>query len=70
MSTSKKNLFKYLPKTDQKPIESRITPENNLPTPDPISAEMTHLRSQLADVMSEIKTMSWGKSTKRKRTKP
>jgi hypothetical protein len=69
MSSPEKNLFNYLPKnlpkSEENTIKSMGYGEKNLPknlfTQDPISAEITQLRSQLADVMGEIRTMKWGK---------
>ena len=69
MSSPEKNLFNNLPtnlpKEREKPTESRASDEKylskNLFMPDPISAEMAHLRTQLANVMNEIRTMKWGK---------
>jgi hypothetical protein len=67
-SAVQKNLFKYLPKNLPKSEENLIKSmgfgEKNLPknlfTQDPITAEIIELRSQLADVMDEIRDMSWG----------
>ena len=69
MSSPEKNLFNYLPKnltkSEENTIKSMGCDEKNLSknlfTPDPISSKMTELRSQLADVMGEIRSMKWGK---------